>query len=117
MNRDQELGKENLDNVVSFPFGNSPRPQASSIVSPLDLNDPLEELLNEFADLEIEDDEWEPVSTFKDEEINALFVQTPNQQQDELELLVHQVSLLEDVTKRMKFYLDEIELFTPYLRK
>lgn len=116
MNRDQELGTESMDNVVSFPFGGSER--ISPSVPPItDLNDPLEELLNEFADWEIDEEDWEPTPV-ETHDLSTLFPSVvSNNTDDDIELLAHQVSLLEDVTKRLKFYLDEIELFTPHLRK
>lgn len=116
MNRDQELGTETMDNVVSFPFGGSER--VSTNVPPVtDLNDPLEELLNEFADWEIDEEDWEPAPV-ETHDLSLLFPNVvADNSNDDIDLLAHQVSLLEDVTKRLKFYLDEIELFTPHMRK
>lgn len=115
MNRDQELEIDAMENVVNFPFGGIDRisPKNPSV----DVSDPLEELLNEFADWEIDDEEWEPTVTISETEISAFFPTIENESDDELELLTKQVALLEDVTKRMKFYLDEIELFTPYIKR
>ncbi len=116
MNRDQELDMDKVDNVVSFPFGASERVSPSMPLA--DLNDPLEELLNEFADWEIDEEEWEIPTGVEPPDLHALFA--PSQYSgtgSETELLSHQLDLLEDITKRMKFYLDEIELFTPSLRR
>lgn len=116
MNRDHELDAQKMDNVVNFPFGGSERVSTTS--KRVDLGDPLEELLNEFSDWEIEEDEWEPIETNLKVDLESLFPAPSSNvnSDDEIELLTHQISLLEDVTKRMKFYIDEIELFTPHLK-
>lgn len=114
MNRDHELDKDRPDNVVSFPFGGLERSSAASPAS--DLNDPIEELLNEFSDWEIDEEEWEPSYSLSDQEISEMYSLSLDQSSCEIELLNCQIDLLEDVTKRMKFYLDEVELFTQFLK-
>lgn len=116
MNRDQDFDMDKVDNVVSFPFGGSER--VSPNVPLADFNDPLEELLNEFADWEIDEEEWDLPPPMESDELAALFPPIDESKNcSEVELLAHQIDLLEDITKRMKFYLDEIELFTPNLRR
>lgn len=115
MNRDHEL-EDKMDNVVSFPFGGSDRVSPSSQPTP-EINDPIEELLNEFADWEMDEEEWEPHVTISPQDLASMFPMTLNESDDEIELLGQQIELLEDVTKRMKFYLDEVELFTPHLKR
>ena len=114
MNRDHDTDTEKHDNVVSFPFGGIDRVSAAGPGT--ELNDPIEELLNEFADWEIDEEEWEPNPTLSLDEITQMYSLDLDQSSSEIELLQCQIDLLEDVTKRMKFYLDEVELFTPYLR-
>tara|TARA_R110000868_G_scaffold38661_7_gene135151 strand:+ start:16736 stop:17083 length:348 start_codon:yes stop_codon:yes gene_type:complete len=115
MNRDHELDKDAMNNVVSFPFGKAERVSHSAPIS--DLSDPIEELLNEFAEWEIEEEEWEPLFGEPSVDMSLIYPSPPSDQGDELSLLTQQIDLLEDVTKRMKFYLDEVELFTPHLRR
>ncbi len=114
MNHDHELDKDKHDNVVSFPFGGLQRSSVSSPAS--ELNDPIEELLNEFSDWEIDEEEWEPSFSLTEQEISEMYSLGTDQPSCEMELLNCQIDLLEDVTKRMKFYLDEVELFTQFIK-
>lgn len=100
------------ENVISLPEkGRPPR-------VPDFYDDPLEELLNEFSEYD-EDDE--PTQEFSLEETIPGFnpadldrAKDDDVAEEEMdELIAEQLSVLEESTRRMRFYLDEIELFLP----
>jgi hypothetical protein len=66
------------------------------------LTDPLQELLDEFSDIDIDLDE-----TYDDFEISPVVAR------GEKNLLTEKIDLLKDTQKRIKFLIDEIELYLP----
>lgn len=110
MNKEkQKLTDDNL--LVMFPASkNFP-------VEELSIEDPLEELLLEFShfqddDFEDDDDIYE--NAMHAEALMVEDILKKNQHQNEL--LRDQMSLLEEASMRMKYLLDEIELYLPKKR-
>ncbi|MCO4795672.1 MAG: hypothetical protein KC493_18280, partial [Bacteriovoracaceae bacterium] len=79
-------------------------------VEELPHEDPLEELLLEFS--HIQDDEVDLEENVL--EVEALMVEDIlKKNRDKNELVQDQIMLLEETSQRMKFLLDEIELYLP----
>ena len=89
-----------------------------------EIDDPLRDLLNEFS--EYEDDELE----LYDEDSSAIIelesrhtmtsttIKNPfHKRNNYTKLLEEQMQLLDETTKRMKFLLDEIDLYIPEMKK
>jgi hypothetical protein len=101
----QKLTDDNL--LVMFP--------ASKNFPVEDLiEDPLEELLLEFADLTDDEEEDIHENALHVEALMVEDVLTKNRHQNEL--LKDQIRLLEETSLRMKYLLDEIELYLPKKR-
>ncbi|MCO4794796.1 MAG: hypothetical protein KC493_13840, partial [Bacteriovoracaceae bacterium] len=82
-------------------------------VEELSYEDPLEELLLEFS--HIQDDETDLEENVL--EVEALMVEDIlKKNRDKNELVQDQIMLLEETSQRMKFLLDEIELYLPKKR-
>ncbi|TNF00905.1 MAG: hypothetical protein EP326_05710 [Deltaproteobacteria bacterium] len=110
MNKEkQKLTDDNL--LVMFPASkNFP-------VEELSIEDPLEELLLEFShfqDEDFEDDDDIYENAMQAEALMVEDILKKNQHQNEL--LRDQMNLLEETSMRMKYLLDEIELYLPKKR-
>lgn len=74
--------------------------------------DPLQELLDEFSDMEIDLDE-----SYDDIEFHGLEDGSPELsaliERGQTNLLVEKVNLLKETQQRIKYLLDEIELYLP----
>lgn len=110
MNKEkQKLTDDNL--LVMFPASkNFP-------VEELSIEDPLEELLLEFShfqDEDFEDDDDIYENAMHAEALMVEDILKKNQHQNEL--LRDQMNLLEETSMRMKYLLDEIELYLPKKR-
>lgn len=82
-------------------------------VSDLVIDDPLEELLMEFSHLQDEEDDLEENIL----QAEALRVEEVfKQYQDQADLIQEQIRLLEETSLRMKYLLDEVELYMPKKR-
>ena len=74
------------------------------------IDDPVEELINEFNDLENDlQDEYEKASKKASELYDEVI--EPEDCEDLVEYVDDQLSVLQESTRRLKFYLDEIEIF------
>ncbi len=109
MNKEKEkLTDDNL--LVMFPASkNFP-------VDELSIEDPLEELLAEFSQFQDEDEDDEDIyeNALHAEALMVEDVLKKNRHQNEL--LKDQIKLLEETSLRMKYMLDEIELYLPKKR-
>jgi hypothetical protein len=110
----KETQQEKITNLVQFPSSkNYPLESTTS----LDLNDPLEDLLNEFSHLpdDIEESE-EEIHIYKQElkeEVISVSRAKPTGRLDRVVHISKQLKTLEETTKRMSFLIDEIENFLP----
>ena len=111
------------ENIVLFPGAGSTaldhRDEVEQI-SDAELygSDPLEDLLNEFEDITecIENEEAKQVLAKVVEKMKLpedLLVQEFSSSNE----LKTKITLLEEVNQRIKYYLDEVELFIPKLKK
>ena len=95
------------ENVVTFPSkGKISGPSAEP-----DHNDPLDLLLNEFSDLV---DQMEPefdTAPVPDFELNQELEMSPRDR------ISYKLDKLADVSKRLKFYIDDVETFLPRFKK
>lgn len=108
MNKEKEkLTDDNL--LVMFPASkNFP-------VESLGIEDPLEELLLEFSHFQDEDeDEDIHQNALEAEALMVEDILKKNRHQNEL--VKDQIKLLEETSQRMKYLLDEIELYLPKKR-
>ncbi len=112
------------ENVVQFPhlgavsedFGHRDSEQISD--AELYGSDPLEDLLNEFEDI---------TDSIENEEAKKVLARVVEKMQLPEDILAQEFSssnelkskirLLEEVNQRIKYYLDEVELFIPKLKK
>ncbi len=113
-------GHSPQENIVQFPQGKRDKPQKSV---PFNTDDPLESLLNEFEEISKElDQQLSQRSVPVSKALESLPAVTTSALLPE-DLLAEEFSksrefqakidLLHEVNKRIKFYLDEIELFLP----
>lgn len=123
-NESNELTENEAENIVMFPASRFFQ-QSPSLQDLLD-NDPLEELLNEFSDVEddFEEDEFEDSFDLSTDDFNAIFSCRENELskfskeigEDSInayENFCKQVKAIEEAQQRMKFFLDELQLFIP----
>lgn len=82
-------------------------------VSDLMIDDPLEELLMEFSHLQDEEDDLEE-NILQAEALMA--EEVFKQHRDQADLIQEQIRLLEETSLRMKYLLDEVELYMPKKR-
>ena len=89
---------KSVSNLIDVILGMTMHLKEEKIVkfkSPVLLDDPLEELLNEFSHLEDEMPQSDHLELRSDHE----------------DYLFQQIELLEEAYRRMKYYIDEIEMF------
>jgi len=104
----QKLTDDNL--LVMFPASkNFP-------VESLSIEDPLEELLLEFSHFQDDDEDEEDIhqNALEAEALMVEDILKKNRHQNEL--VKDQIKLLEETSQRMKYLLDEIELYLPKKR-
>ena len=100
-----DVDKNSFSNVVQFPTANS-----SMFVSD-DLDDPLEDLLNEFSDFTDDDDDLLDGDEDEVGETTVEFVLS--EEFFTLNTTTEMISKLNDIERRKKFYMSEIETFLP----
>ena len=99
--------KSEDNNLVLFPSSKN-----YPIFDEESLSDPLQELLDEFSDIDIDLDETYDDLDFRDfEEECPEFEALMNRGQKAL--LAEKVNLLKETQQRIKYLLDEIELYLP----
>ena len=119
MEKTDFLEKEDRSNVLPMiGDGNGPVPSTDL------LDDPLAELLNEFSEYDdFEEDEDEDESLVLQEldskhSVTSTQIKNPfHKRNNYTKLVKEQVDLLEETTKRMKFLLDEIDLYLPEIKE
>ena len=72
------------------------------------LNDPLQELLDEFSDIDIDLDE-----TYDDIDFDYGHELAPELVKGDHSLVAEKIALLKETQKRIKYLIDEIELYLP----
>jgi hypothetical protein len=97
----KEIKTASEDNLVMFPSS-----KKFPIFDEEILTDPLQELLDEFSDIDI--DLNETCDEF-DLDVNL----EPVLEKGNKSLIVEKINLLKDTQKRIKFLIDEIELYLP----
>lgn len=112
------------ENVVPFPQGKREKPVVKTPTETHD--DPLESLLNEFEEISKELDEQLHQKSIPVTKALESLPQTTTQALLPEDLLAREFSksrefqarieLLHEVNKRIKFYIDEIELFLPKIK-
>ena len=96
--------KEGFENVVSISFAE--KIKAKSILEAID--DPLEDLLNEFSDIDVDKDEIEDEFIERRSMENIVFWDFSEMGS------VHDVlDAIGDMNMRKSYYLEEIETFSP----
>lgn len=123
MNEIEEKRKERRRNLelVMFPASkNYPLDnELSEQVSGLDLDDPLEELLQEFAEFEDDFDELTDTGEIIEltERNHELYLQLGPQskyaRESSADIIQQQIQLLRETQQRLKYYLDEIDGVLP----
>ncbi len=94
------------ENVVLFAERATRPPEVAD-----DLTDPLQELLEEFEDIS-EDDELEETQVYN----SALPEELLAHEFSKAHEFQKQIELIQEANKRVKYYLDELELFIPKLQ-
>ena len=105
--RKEESGDTDDKLVVMFPASKN---------YPVDIDDPLQELLNEFAAYEnAEDLNSSELEVMEATPVETATVEAPlaNSLSDKLALLKSKVELLKDTHKRSRYYLKELEGYLP----
>jgi hypothetical protein len=93
----KEIETTSDNNLVMFPSSKN-----FPVFDEEILTDPLQELLDEFSGIDIDLDE-----TYDDFEISPVVAR------GEKNLLAEKINLLKETQKRIKFLIDEIELYLP----
>jgi len=76
------------------------------------LSDPLQELLDEFSDIEIDlDESYDDFEEFESDITKSEF--TPLLNRGQQVLMAEKVALIRETQQRIKYLLDEIELYLP----
>lgn len=121
MNEIEEKRKERRRNLelVMFPASKN-YPPDDELIGPADvLDDPLEELMSEFAEFEDEFDELtEAGEIFELTERNhelllQLAPQSKYSRDSSTDIIQEQIQLLRETQQRLKYYLDEIDGVLP----
>lgn len=104
-------------NIVQFPTGKKER---EPILADHLGSDPLEDLLNEFEDITniIDSDNEEAIKTL--EKVVSKMVLPEDLLAEEFSAAGEfkaKLNILEEVNQRIKYYLDEVEVFIPKVKK
>lgn len=121
--REERRRHKEVIELITFPSSKNFPPEdqgGASSRRPLPIiDDPLEDLLNEFGPYE----EYfnEEIETFSQEDILCWLGVDPDQlawlkEHDQPALLAQQIDLLTEIGHRLKYYLDEIEQVLPLKR-
>mgnify|MGYP000350825774 CR=1 FL=1 len=110
----KESHVDEINNLVLFPSAKNYPLESSGAFDPID--DPLEELLNEFSDAR--DEEFDIEEEVQDECVELAPVRPAKLGQlDRIVLITNQLKTLEETTKKMSFLMDEIENFLPKTKR
>lgn len=99
----KDKNSQEKDNLVMFPSAKN-----YPIFDEEILSDPLQELLDEFSDIEIDLDEH-----YDDLELEEVPDYEPLVSRGQQVLMAEKIALIKDTQKRIKYLLDEIELYLP----
>jgi hypothetical protein len=105
----KESHVEKINNLVLFPSSKNYPVESSGAFDPID--DPLEDLLNEFS--HVSDGDLPEQSIEETRSLSTADTKPRLGQLDRMVLISNQLKTLEETTKRMSFLIDEIENFLP----
>ncbi len=109
-----ETNENMLDNIVKFPNNNLTK-----------IDDPLEDLLTEFdhildddprleLELELENEKLSDIELLLNKAHDLSFESLEqDNSKDKIDYLTEQLETLKEVNKRLKFYLEEIDIYLP----